>query len=124
MAWTAVIFVLALAGTGWGAAAPTPKTVAADQPYEQEQPGEKTIVAVVQNVETYERSMTVLDTWGQATMFDLGAASIYTSSKNYEELAAVDDLRTGQKVQVTYSGPPDSPKNLKVVILSGEPLYY
>jgi hypothetical protein len=90
MAWTAVIFVLALEGTGWGAAAPAPKTVAADQPYEQEQPGEKTIVAVVQNVETYERSMTVLDTWGQATMFDLGAASIYTSSKNYEELAAVE----------------------------------
>jgi hypothetical protein len=80
------------------------------------------IIAVVENVDVLRRTVTVVDTWGGATEFRLGSnARIAVSRNSVEELATIDDLKPGQRVQVTFTGPIGDPESIRVTVL---PLQY
>jgi hypothetical protein len=85
----------------------------AQAPYVQEQ--RKTIIAIIENVDVLQKKITVLDTWGKATEFELKYnGAIYSSSY---QMGTIDDLQPGSRVQITYSGTDAEPNNIIVIVL-------
>ena len=88
--------------------------------YVQEQ--SRPLIATVMQVDTLGRTVTVLDTWGKATELYLGNdARVYVSRDSVREFSTIYDLKPGQGVQVSYSGPADKPARLVITILPFRP---
>jgi hypothetical protein len=84
----------------------------------RQQGGNNVIIGTVRRVETLERTVTISDYWGRAMAFTVkDSGSIFRSKDSMDQFATIYDLKPGVQVQVTYTGIPENPDRIRIVIL-------
>lgn len=95
---------------GWG-------TAAAQAPLYVPPQG-NTIIAVVESVDLLGKTVTVLDTWGIAREFSVAStARVGRERDSFEEFTTLADVKPGDRVKITYSGPVNAPGGVRLTIL-------
>lgn len=84
----------------------------------QQQGENNIVVGTVRHVETFERTVTISDYWGRAMVFTVkDSGSIFVSKDSMDQFATIYDLKPGVQVQITYTGLPEKPDAVRIVIL-------